>query len=61
MKKEVNYIENYKRVKIYQYNDNKNYTATPYIYSIEDKSLKDLKVKIDKIVNKDIIKFIILD
>ncbi len=61
MKKDFNYIENYKGVKIYQYDDNKKYTATPDIYSIEHKDLKGLKTKIDEIKHKDIIKYIMLD
>lgn len=71
MKRHITYIENYKDVKIYQYNDTKKYTATPYsysiytdtprIYSIENKDLKSLKVKIDEIINKYIKKFRDLD
>ncbi len=61
MKREFNYIENYKGVKIYQYDDNKKYTATVLINSFEKKDLKDLKAKIDEIRYKDIIKYIILD
>jgi len=61
MKRDFNYIENYKGVKIYQYDDNKKYTATVYINSIEDKDLKGLKTKIDEIRYKDIIKYIMLD
>ena len=61
MKRVLKYIQNYKGVKIYQYNDNNNYTATVYSNSFEKKDLKDLKIKIDDIKYKDIIKFIILD
>lgn len=61
MIKDFTYIENYKGVKIYQYNDNKKYTAEVCSKSFEKKDLKDLKIKIDDIRYKDIIKFIILD
>lgn len=72
MKRYITYIENYKNVKIYQYNDNKKYTATPYIYlsintdapriySIENEDLESLKVKIDEIINKYIKKYRNLD
>lgn len=65
MKKEFNYIENYKGIKIYQYDDNKDYAATVGTKSFEKKDLKDLKTKIDEVKNKnlndDVIKYIILD
>lgn len=61
MKKEFTYIKNYKGVKIYQYDDNKKYTATVYTYTINDKNLKDLKVKIDEVINEYIKKYRNLD
>ena len=61
MKKDFNYIENYKGVKIYQYDDNKKYTATVYINSFEKKELKDLKAKIDEIIKEYIKKYRNLD
>ena len=61
MKREFNYIENYKGVKLYQYDDNKKYTATDLINSFEKKDLKDLKTKIDKVINEYIKKYRNLD
>ena len=52
MKKEFTYIENYKNVKIYQYDDDKKYNATVYSKSIKDKDLNNIRAKIDEIINK---------
>lgn len=57
----LTYIENYKRVKIYQNDDNKKYTAEVYTKSYEDKDLKKLKVKIDEALNEHIKKYRNLD
>ena len=61
MKREFTYIENYEGVKIYQYDDDKTYTATVYAKSFIRKDLKDLKIKIDEIINEHIEKFRNLD
>lgn len=61
MKREFTYIENYEGVKIYQYDDDKTYTATVYTNTFIRKDLKDLKIKIDEIINEHIEKFRNLD
>ena len=61
MKREFTYIENYEGVKIYQYDDDKTYTATVYANTFIRKDLKDLKIKIDEIINEHIEKFRNLD
>jgi hypothetical protein len=52
MKKDFTYISNYKGVKIYQYDDDKKYTATVYTKSIKDKDLNNIRAKIDEFINK---------
>lgn len=61
MKRVLKYIQTYKGVKIYQYNDNNNYTATVYSNSFEKKDLKELKLKIVETINNHIKKFKNLD
>lgn len=60
MRKKVTYIETYKDVKIYQYDDKK-YTTTFFTKTIEEKDLKVLKVKIDEIIKEYIKKYKNLD